>query len=295
MAYQAIADADFNEGNYASALEFYRYAEDRDGYSDAFWELRNTVLQQNLGSALGVLIVGWVAVSVLGRLQRREHWLEPFHQWLGKIRSVRLIDDFAFLFRFIRQPVDSFYYIKHNLRGSLLFALLLYGWVVIARVVSLYVTGFIFSPFAAPWQFHIETEITYTVVLILLWNLANYMVATITNGEGSLRHVVIGSAYSLFPYALFALPIALLSNLLTLNEVFLHTFSSQIMLFWCGVMLVIMVMEIHNYSLSQTVRNLLGTLFTMAMFLLTAYILYVLFNQLYEFILAIIQEVSLRA
>jgi hypothetical protein len=32
----------------------------------------------------------------------------------------------------------------------------------------------------------------------------------------------------------------------------------------------------------------------MAMFLLTGYILYVLFNQLYEFILAIVQEVGLR-
>jgi hypothetical protein len=32
----------------------------------------------------------------------------------------------------------------------------------------------------------------------------------------------------------------------------------------------------------------------MAIFLLSAYILYVLFNQLYEFILAVIQEVGLR-
>jgi len=90
------------------------------------------------------------------------------------------------------------------------------------------------------------------------------------------------------------LPIALLSNLLTMNEVFLYTFATQLTLFWCGLMLVIMVREVHNYSVSETVRNLLITLFTMAIFLLTGYILYVLFNQLYEFVLAIIQEVSLR-
>ena len=59
-------------------------------------------------------------------------------------------------------------------------------------------------------------------------------------------------------------------------------------------MLFIMVKEIHNYSFSETVRNILTTLFTMAMFLLIAYILYVLFNQLYEFILAVVQEASLR-
>ena len=148
------------------------------------------------------------------------------------------------------------------------------------RVLSLYVTGFVFSPYVTSWQIHVETEMVYTVLPILLWNAANYLVATISDGEGRLRHVIIGSAYSLFPYALFALPIALISNLLTLNEVFIYNFSTQLMWFWCGMMLVIMVKEIHNYSFSETMRNILTTLFTMAMFLLTGYILYVLFNQL---------------
>ena len=44
----------------------------------------------------------------------------------------------------------------------------------------------------------------------------------------------------------------------------------------------------------ETVRNVLLTLFTMGLFLLTGYILYVLFNQLYDFILAVVQEVGLR-
>ena len=59
-------------------------------------------------------------------------------------------------------------------------------------------------------------------------------------------------------------------------------------------MLFIMVKEIHNYSLSETVRNILITLFTMALFLLTGYILYVLFQQLFDFVRAIIQEIGLR-
>jgi hypothetical protein len=128
----------------------------------------------------------------------------------------------------------------------------------------------------------------------LLWNTANYLVSTISDGEGRVRDVVIGTAYSLFPYVLFALPIALISNVLTLNEIFIYQFSQFIMWFWIGLMLFIMVKEIHNYSFGQTVRNLLTTIFTMALFLLTGYILYVLFNQLYDFITAIIQEVGLR-
>jgi MFS superfamily sulfate permease-like transporter len=84
------------------------------------------------------------------------------------------------------------------------------------------------------------------------------------------------------------------SNLLTQNEVFVFTFSTNLMWGWVGIMLFIMVKEIHNYTFSETIRNALTTLFTMALFLLTGYILYVLFNQLYEFVYAIVQEVGLR-
>lgn len=294
MAYQGIADAEYNEGDYPGALQYYRYADDQSGYSQTFWEMRNNVLQRYLGNALGALVVGWVAFGVFNRLERQRRWLEPVRRWTRSARNLRLVDDFVFMFRFIKKPADSFYYIKQNERGSLLFALLIFAWVLVVRILSIYGTGYVFSAYSFSWQIDIELEILYTVLPIFLWIVANYLVATISDGEGSLRHVVIGTAYSLFPFTLFFLPITLLSNVLTLNEVFIYTFSTQIIWVWTGIMLVIMVKEIHNFTFSQTVRNILITLFTIAMFLLTAYILYVLFTQLYEFIMAIFQEVDLR-
>lgn len=294
MAYRGIADAEFNEGDYAGALDYYMYADSRGGYSQAYWELRNVVLQQYLGSALGVLFGGWVVLGVFTRVERRRNLLDPVRRLIGDSRKIRLLDDFYFLFRFIKQPVDSFYYIKHNMRGSLLSAFLLYGWILVVRVLSIYLTGFLFRSYSMTWQIQIETELVYTVLPIILWNAANYLVATISDGEGKLRHVIIGTAYSLFPYALLALPLTLLSNVLTYNEIFIYDFSNQIILLWIGIMLMIMVKEIHNYSVSETIRNIVITLFTMAMFMLTGYILYVLFSQLYEFVLAISREVGLR-
>ena len=294
MAYQAIADADYKQGDTSSALAAYRYAEDRRGYSETFWELRNAVLQRYLANGLIALVGLWAVSGVFGRLNRRYGWLDPLRRWMQTVSKARLADDFRFMFRFIKQPADSFYYVKKDLRGSLLFAFILYAWVLIVRVLSLYLTGFAFSPYASPSQVRVETEVLYFIMPLLLWNAANYLVSTISDGEGRLRHVIIGTAYCLFPYALFALPIALLSRLLTLNEVFLYSFSTQLMWFWAGLMLVIMVKEVHNYSISETIRNILTTLFTMAIFMLAGYILYVLFNQLFEFILAIVQEVGLR-
>ncbi len=294
MSYQAIADAYYKDGDYARALIAYKYAEDRAGYSQAFWELRNAVLQRYLASAILWMVGLWLVLGIFTRLEKRRHWLDPLRAWGNSLQRIKLIDDFVFMFRFIRQPADSFYYIKKKQRGSLLFAGIVYGWVIIVRVMSLYLTGFPFSPYTSTVYIYVENEILYTALALFIWNTANFLVSTVNDGEGRLRDVVVASAYSLFPYALLALPIALVSNILSLNEIFIYTFSVNLVWFWTGLMLFIMVKEIHNYSISETIRNILITMFTMAMFLLTGYILYVLFNQLYDFILAIVQEVGLR-
>jgi hypothetical protein len=158
----------------------------------------------------------------------------------------------------------------------------------------LYITGFSFNPYVSLSDIRVENEILITLLLIVIWNAANYLVSTISDGEGRVRDVIIGTAYSLFPYALFTLPIALLSNVLSLNEEFIYSFSLNIIWFWTGLMLFLMVKEIHNYSFWETVKNILITILTMSLFVLTGYILYVLFNQLYDFIMAIFQEIRLR-
>lgn len=294
MAYQGIADAYFKDGDYRNALTSYRYSEDQKGYSQAFWELRNLALQRFLGTALFSLMGLWVVQLVVTRVERRTRWFDPARRWLAGLQRFKLVDDLVFLFRFIKQPVDSFYYIKINQRGSLLFAGLIYLWVIAVRVLAEYLTGFTFNQNLVLSRIQVGNLVVTTLLAILIWNIANYLVSTISDGEGRVRDVIIGSAYSLWPYALLVLPIALVSNVLTFNEAFLYSFSLNLVLFWTGMMLFFMVKEIHNYTFSETVRNILITIFTMALFLLTGYILYVLFNQLFDFISAIVQEVGLR-
>lgn len=294
LVYQAIADAYFKDQDYPDALTYYRYAEDQSGYSQSYWELRNVDLQKTLSPFILGLVAFGIVLSGFNRFERRYKWLDPVRGWLHGLTYIKLVDDFVFMFRFISQPADSFYYIKIKQRGSLAFAVILYLWVVAVRVLSLYVTGFTFTSYPNPADIHIENEITITLLLMIVWNAANYLVSTISDGEGRVRDVVIGTAYSLFPYALFALPLALISNVLTLNESFIYQFSWYVIYGWAGIMLFIMVMQIHNYSFSETFKNVLTTVFTMALFALTGYILYILFSQLIDFVTSILVEVGLR-
>lgn len=294
MAYQAIADAYYKQRDYSNALANYRYAEDREGYSQAFWELRNDQIQKYMTPFVLWFAGLWIVWSGVKYHEKRRKWADPARQWLAGLKQFRLVDDFLFMLRFIKQPVDSFYYIKKKQRGSLTFAILVYLWVLVVRLLTQYSTAFVFNNYASVSDIRVENELLYPLVFLFLWNAANYLVSTISDGEGRVRDVVIGTAYSLFPYALFALPLAIISNVLSLNEVFIFSFIQNIIWAWTALMLVIMVKEIHNYSFGELVRNILVTLFTMALFMLTAYIMYVLFNQLFDFISAIFQELRLR-
>jgi hypothetical protein len=156
-------------------------------------------------------------------------------------------------------------------------------------------TGFIFSPYTSPNQIHIENEVFLMVALMSLFIVSNYLISTISDGEGRISDVLIGTAYALFPYVLFILPLTLISNVLTLNEVFIYQTLDQVIIGWILLNLFIMVKEIQNNTFSENVRNVLLTLFTMIMIVLVAYILYYLGSQLYEFINTILQEVRVRA
>jgi len=90
MAYQAIAAACFKQGDYTCALTNYRYAEDRTGYSDAFWELRNVLLQRYLGTALLILLGLSLAQSIVGRLDRRYGWFDGWRRWRASLPDLSL-------------------------------------------------------------------------------------------------------------------------------------------------------------------------------------------------------------
>jgi len=173
--------------------------------------------------------------------------------------------------------------------------LIIFATVILFRLLSLYMTGFIFSPYTTPNQIHIENEVFMIAALLGLFIASNYLISTISDGEGRVRDVVIGTAYALFPYVLFILPLTLISNVLTLNEIFIYQTLEQVIYAWILLNLFIMVKEIQNNTFSENVRNILLTIFTMIMIVLVAYILYYLGSQLYEFINTILQEVRVRA
>jgi hypothetical protein len=294
LSYMALGNAAYQRREFQIALDYFRLGESRYWYSQAFWELRNLFIQTYLGMGLLVLAGFVVLRKLIRRLDRKQHILDPIRHLIARVHQIAWIEDILFMGHFIKHPLDGFYRIKQNQRGSLGFAFGVFAWVIVIRLLSMMLTGFIFNPLSSIYAIRIENEIVLSVGLIVLFIAANYLIASISEGEGRLRQVIIGTAYSLMPLALLILPITLISNGLTLNERFIYELLNQIMWGWTILLLFIMIKEIHNFTFTENIRVTLLTIFTMILMVLVLYILYFLFNQLYEFANSIWQEVRVR-
>ncbi|WP_274361939.1 YIP1 family protein [Paenibacillus thermotolerans] len=294
LSYKSLAESYFKQDLNGKALESFKMAEDKGGYSDAFWKIRNDWLQQNINIVVyigfGLIVLGYV----IRALHRRYRILQPFIRIKNRVTDIKLVKELLFMFHFLKHPIDAVQELKENKRATVRSATILYVWMLLLQVILVYAKGYLFAN-GDPDQMDLMPIILTTAVPLVFWVVMNYMVSTISDGEGKFSEVYIGTIYALSPYLIFVLPIALLSNVLTFNEKFVYDYSMMFIQGWSILLVCIMVKELHDYTFGQTVRNLFLTLFGIVMAALVIFLLVLLFNQEVDFVQTIVQEMRNRA
>lgn len=292
LAHSAMGSAYYKQQDYDKALEEYEFANDVYGYSDSFWEVRHAWMQENLETVLFALIFFAILYYIVKVIDKKKGILNQPRRRIGAIKKQRLIGELLFLFKFFRHPIDSFYYLKRKQYASILSATILYVILIVEYIYSRFYTGFIFKTVSS--DANLVGELLLLLVPLALFIVVNYLVSTINDGEGRFKDIYIGTIYSLAPFLVFSPILTLLSNVLTYNEAFVYVFSIRIIYAWCLIILFIMLKEIHNYTFSDTIRNIFVTLFGMVIMLLVVFIVFVLIDQVYDFVYSIIKEAVLR-
>jgi tetratricopeptide (TPR) repeat protein len=293
LANQGLGDAYFAQMDYEEALYYYEIARNRQGYSDAFWEVRNDVLL-NSGTFIVIFLFGALVVSIGGKyLKLNVILLKPIHLINEKIKGVKLVKELKFGWYVMTHPIDGYYGIKRENKTSYLSATIYFVAFFIAYLFFIFETNFLFNPLIRS-QIDIFEQIISIFLPYILFVLANYLVCSIRDGEGSFKDVYIATSYSLLP-AIIGLPIVtLMSQGITLNEAFLFDFGMLVIYILTGFYLVMMVKEIHYYEMKATVGNILITIFTAIMILVVVFIVYLLLGEVLQLFLDIIREVTVR-
>ena len=107
-----LGEALYRENNFEEALESFRNGGNKTGYSDAFWEMRSTVLHDSLGTFVLWIVGILVAWKLLKLLDKRLHFLNPIRKagnWFGHLKYVHQT---GYCFYMLRNPYDCCYGIK---------------------------------------------------------------------------------------------------------------------------------------------------------------------------------------
>ena len=292
-ANMAMGKALYKEGDYEGALLYARIAKDTDGYSDAFWEIRNVWLKKNL-TWIAILIIVIVVLTILVKfLQKKKNILDKPGAFLRKIGEVKIVKQLCYSFYFIRHPIDGSYGIKREGKVSVLSAniILLIGTVF--YIINKYFCGFL-TKTVREGNFDVLSDIGMILIALIAVVSCNYLMCTINDGEGKFKDIYFSLIYCFTPYLILTPILFILSHVVSNNEIFFVQFGSLCMWVWIAVLIFISIQEINNYTVGETIKIILLTVFTILIVALLIFIIYVLWSQVFDFLQSIFGEVVYR-
>ena len=281
LAYTGIGRSLLLREEFDEAMYYFKHGNNREGYSRAFQEYRKIRLEENFGLVMMGIALVILLVMFWPRLKRKftktaatrqtavsneAAWLALSESNTFKSKLLRLLHSLKYSFYVIFHPFDGFYELKHRKRGSLPAASVILICVTITYTLMRQYTGFLFNH-NDPSQLNIIVELASVLLPFGLWVGVNWAFTTLMTGKGTLKDIIIASAYALVPIVLVNLPLIVVSNYLILEEGTFYNLFLSLAVMWSGVLMFIgAVMITHDYgfgkSILTTILILVGMVFT---------------------------------
>ncbi|MDD3958054.1 MAG: YIP1 family protein [Candidatus Izemoplasmatales bacterium] len=288
LAHAALGKAYFQMGNYDDALAEYHLANDVQGYSETFWQVRDVWLKDNLTWIFIVFIALYAFVAIMKTINKKTPAFAGIHQMNAKIKANPVVKEYTLAIHMLKHPIDGFFQIKRLHRGSVWSATLLLVLMFIEYLLMIRFTGYIFNNYSE--TINLGAEMAKFFGAVGLFVFCNYLISTLSDGEGWLKDFYIGTIYAMSPLLFGMIPLMLLSRVLTVNETIIYQIASSVLYGWTAILIFLSIKEIHNYEIKETFKNLLMTMFTMAIIVLIGFIIYAFGSQLWNFLVSWFKE-----
>lgn len=284
QAYVGIGIAELRSGSYKAAMNNFKLGNDRSYYSKAFKLYRQQWLEKNFIWVAAAVVAALTALSLL--LARAEKNRTTADRKIIKNRV-------RFAFHCAVSPFDGFYEMKRENKGLPLLSLGILIFTVMGLSFSKQLTGFIINT-ADLRSFNIFDEAVKVFGVFALYCVINWCVTALMDGEGKLVQIVNCTAACLIPLALSLIPLTLLSRVLTQDDAAFYYVLYGIVILYTVFLLVVGVMETHQYTLGKTVAVLIITLAGMVVAIFIAMLFVNLLNTMYDFVIKLYNEVMVR-
>ena len=190
-------------------------------------------------------------------------------------------------------PLDGFWDLTHEKRGSIAAANTILILTLLARLTRLQFTSFLFQK--VYWEgINIFLYIASVLFPLALWCVGNWALTTLFDGKGTLKQVYMATCYAMTPYPLLQFPLVILSNMVTVEEGAFYSVISALSLAAAAVLIVLAMMQIHEYSISKTIGFTVGTLFAMLVMVFILLLFFSMISQGIAYFISLGREILFR-
>ena len=201
-------------------------------------------------------------------LTKKETWSE---YW----RSLK------FAFYCMTHPVDGFWDLTHERRGSYAAANTILIATLAVRLMKLRFTSFLFLQ--VYWEeLNIFLYLASILFPLALWVVGNWALTTLFDGKGKLGQVYMATCYGMTPYPVIQFPLMIFSNFVTVEEGQFYSVLSALSLVYCALLIVSAMGQIHEFSAG---KNLLFTVASLFAMLVMVFILTIFFSMISQGVL----------
>lgn len=193
----------------------------------------------------------------------------------------------------IFRPFDGFWDLKSEKRGSLGAAFVLFGLWVAINALSYPLTGFVVL--VVHWEyFNLWYALLNMIIPFLLWCVSNWCFTSLMDGKGSFTDIFIASCYALIPFILIEPVLIIISNVITLNEASLYWLLSSIAMLWFVFLLIVAMMQTHDYTTGKTILTGLLTIVGMGIIIFLFMVFFSLVTDGIAYFIALYKETVFR-
>ena len=281
LAYRGLAMAALTHEDYDKALEYAEKGVDYTVYDLAWQKMLSKRLSDNFAwifilfiAVLGGIIAFFVTMKKRGKVL---------------IKNVKL----KIALQSFIHPFTSFGEMKYKNLGSAKIATVLMILLYIGKMLQKTASGFLFMPSAAK-DYNTLYTILGSIGVILLWSLANWLVACLADGKGSFKDVFIATNYALIPYIVYTYISVIISHIIPLSGGAVLSGISTVVLLYTFFLLAVAMMSIHEYDFFKFLTTGIVSILFIVLIVFVVFLLGTLGQQIVNFFTSVFTEMFYR-
>lgn len=205
----------------------------------------------------------------------------------------RYLKSLKFALYCMSHPLDGFWDLTHEKRGTYAAANTILFLTVVIRIMKLRYTSFLFM--TVYWEdLNIFLYVASIIFPLALWVVGNWALTTLFDGKGRLGQVYMATCYGLTPYPLVQFPLMIFSNFVTVDEGSFYSVLSALTLVYAAILIITAMGQIHEFSGSKNILFTVATLFAMLVMVFILMLFFSMISQGIAYFISLAKELLFR-